>query len=235
VIPLRDSNPTRRRPVVTIGLVVACVAIFAFELFVQATDGEAGLERLFADYGLVPGHLTAALGGASDRLPWALITVVSSMFLHGGWIHLVGNLLYLWIFGNNVEDRLGRPAFLAFYLSGGVVAALAQVAIDPASDVPLVGASGAIAAVLGAYAIMFPRARVLAIVFLVVFFAVTEVPSILVLGLWFVLQVIDGLASLGVEDVVGGVAIFAHIAGFLVGILVGLLVRGFRPRPLGAG
>jgi membrane associated rhomboid family serine protease len=143
-------------------------------------------------------------------------------------------MLYLWIFGNNVEDRLGRLGFLLFYLAGGMVAALTQVAIDPASDVPLVGASGAIAAVLGAYFVLFPRARVLSIVYVVVFFQLIEVPAVFVLGLWFLLQVIDGLASLGAIDIVGGVAIFAHIGGFVAGMLAGLLLRSRGPRPLGA-
>jgi membrane associated rhomboid family serine protease len=234
VIPLRDANPTRRTPVVTLAIIVACFVTFAMELAIQATGGEAGLTRLFDTFGVVPVELIDALR-SGNLLSLPVLSLITYQFLHGGWIHVGANLLYLWIFGNNVEDRLGRPVFLLFYLAGGVVAALAQVAVDPSSDVPLVGASGAIAAVLGAYAIMFPRARILAIVFLVVFFQLTEVPSIIVLGLWFVLQVIDGLASLGVEDVVGGIAIFAHIAGFVVGVLVGILVRGLRPRPLGAG
>ena len=234
MIPLRDANPTRRRPVVTTAIIGACFVTFAIELGLQLSGGEDALSRLFETFGLVPADLTAALrSGNFFSLP--VLTLVTYQFLHGGWIHIGANLLYLWIFGNNVEDRLGRPAYLAFYLAGGVVAGLAQVAIDPSSTVPLVGASGAIAAVLGAYAVLFPRARVLAIVFLVVFFELTEVPSVVVLGLWFVLQVIDGLASLGVEDVVGGVAIFAHIAGFVAGLVVGALVRGARPKPLGAG
>jgi rhomboid family protein len=234
VIPLRDANPTRRTPVVTLAIIVACFVTFAMELAIQATGGEAGLTRLFDTFGVVPVELIDALR-SGNLLSLPVLSLITYQFLHGGWIHVGANLLYLWIFGNNVEDRLGRPAFLLFYLAGGVIAALAQVAVDPSSDVPLVGASGAIAAVLGAYAIIFPRARILAIVFLVVFFQLTEVPSIIVLGLWFVLQVIDGLASLGVEDVVGGIAIFAHIAGFVAGVLVGILVRGLRPRPLGAG
>jgi membrane associated rhomboid family serine protease len=234
VIPLRDANPTRRTPVVTLAIIAACFVTFAIELGIQATSGEEGLSRLFETFGVVPVDLVAALR-SGDVLSLPVLSLITYQFLHGGWIHIGANMLYLWIFGNNVEDRLGRPAFLVFYLAGGVIAALAQVAIDPASDIPLVGASGAIAAVLGAYAIIFPRARILAIVFLVVFFQLTEVPSILVLGLWFVLQVIDGLASLGVDEVVGRIAIFAHIAGFVAGVLVGLLVRGLRPRPLGAG
>jgi len=234
VIPLRDANPTLRTPVVTLAIIVACFATFAIELAIQATSGEAGLTELFDRFGVVPDDLVAALR-SGDLLSLPVASLITYQFLHGGWIHIGANLLYLWIFGNNVEDRLGRPGFLVFYLAGGVIAALAQVATDPTSDIPLVGASGSIAAVLGAYAILFPRARILAIVFLVVFFALTEVPSIIVLGLWFVLQVIDGLASLGAEGVAGGIAIFAHIAGFVAGMLVGLLVRGLRPRPLGAG
>ena len=234
MIPLRDANPTLRTPVVTLAIVVACFTTFALELGIQATRGEDGLTELFDAFGVVPADLVGALR-SGDILSLPVASLITYQFLHGGWIHIGANLLYLWIFGNNVEDRLGRPGFLVFYLAGGVIAALAQVAIDPSSDIPLVGASGSIAAVLGAYAILFPRARILAIVFLVVFFALTEVPSIIVLGLWFVLQVIDGLASLGVEGVAGGIAIFAHIAGFVAGMLVGLLVRGLRPRPLGAG
>ncbi len=229
MIPLRDANPTHRRPVVTIGLVAACVAIFAYELTVQVSEGDAGLERLFADYGLVPGHLTAAVGGGGADLPWALATLVSSMFLHGGWIHLIGNLLYLWIFGNNVEDRFGRLGFLLFYLAGGVVAAVTQVAVGPDSTVPVIGASGAIAAVLGAYLVLYPRARVLSLVFLGFFYQLLQVPAVIVLGLWFLLQLVSGVASIGAPDAAGGVALFAHIGGFLAGVAVGLIVREAGP------
>ncbi len=219
---------------VTIAIIAVCFAVFGLELAVQATGGEDALAALFRSYGVVPADLLAALRAGRIADP-AVVSLISYQFLHGGWIHIGANLLYLWIFGNNVEDRLGRPGFLLFFLAGGIVAAFAQVAIDPRSDVPLVGASGAIAAVLGAYVALYPRARVLSIVFLVVFFQLTEVPAVLVLGLWFVLQVIDGLASLGVDDVVGGVAIFAHIGGFTAGILIGLLVRSLRPRRVAAG
>ena len=219
---------------VTIAIIAVCFAVFGLELAVQATGGEDALAALFRSYGVVPADLLAALRAGRIADP-AVVSLISYQFLHGGWIHIGANLLYLWIFGNNVEDRFGRPGFLLFFLAGGIVAAFAQVAIDPRSDVPLVGASGAIAAVLGAYVALYPRARVLSIVFLVVFFQLTEVPAVLVLGLWFVLQVIDGLASLGVDDVVGGVAIFAHIGGFTAGILIGLLVRSLRPRRVAAG
>jgi membrane associated rhomboid family serine protease len=232
VIPLRDDNPTRRRPIVTIALIAACVAVFAYELVVQSTGGDPALERLFRASGLVPSHLTDALnGGSRGDVPGTIASIFSSMFLHGGWIHLIGNMLYLWIFGNNIEDRFGRVPFLAFYLFGGVVAAVSQVLISPDSRQPVVGASGAIAAVLGAYVVLFPRARVLSLVFLGFFYQLLRVPAILVLGFWFVLQLIDGVASLGVASSSGGVAIFAHIGGFLAGVAVGVVVRTLGSGP----
>jgi membrane associated rhomboid family serine protease len=233
VIPLRDANPTRRRPVLTLVIMAACFVAFGLELTVQASGGEPGLEALFRTFGVVPVDLLDAVEHG-QLLSMPVLALITHQFLHGGWFHIGANMLYLWIFGNNIEDRLGRPAYLLFYLGGGIVAALTQVAIDPASDIPLVGASGAIAAVLGAYFVMFPRARVLSIVFVAVFFQLIEVPAVFVLGLWFLLQVIDGLASLGASEIGGGVAIFAHIGGFVAGMLVGVLVQWLRPRPLGA-
>jgi membrane associated rhomboid family serine protease len=233
VIPLRDANPVRRFPIVTIGLIVACVVAFAYELGTQSTGGDAALERLFRQYALIPSDLTAALGsGSADRSSGQLVTIVTSMFLHGGWLHLIGNMLYLWIFGNNVEDRFGRIRFLLFYLLGGAVAALSQVLVSPSSDVPVVGASGAIAAVLGAYLVLYPGARILSLVFLGFFYQLLQVPAIIVLGLWFLLQLIDGIASLGVESSASGVALFEHIGGFLTGVAIGLVVRSLsRRRP----
>ncbi len=231
MIPLRDANPTRRTPIVTLALIGACFIAFAYELGVLASNGEAGLDRFFLDYGVVPAELTRSLAnGAWLSLP--VLAVVTSLFLHGGWLHLLGNMLYLWIFGNNVEDRLGRPLFLGFYLLGGVVAGLAQVAISPDSAVPLIGASGAIAATLGAYLVLFPRARILSLVFLGFFYQLIEVPALLVLGFWFVLQLIDGVASLGATNAQGGVAFFAHIGGFVAGALVAAVIRGRGPGPL---
>ena len=234
MIPLRDANPVRRAPVVTIGLIAACVVAFAYELGTQSTGGDAALERLFRDYGLVPAQLTSTLGPGADQgssLSGELLTILTSMFLHGGWLHLIGNMLYLWIFGNNIEDRLGRIPFIVFYLAGGVAAAISQVLIAPHSDVPVIGASGAIAAVLGAYLVLYPRARILALVFLGFFYQLLEVPALIVLGLWFVLQLIDGLASLGVENSAGGVALFEHIGGFIVGVAIGLVVRSTSAPP----
>jgi membrane associated rhomboid family serine protease len=207
VIPLRDANPVRRTPIVTIALIVACVVAFAYRLGAESNAGETGVEELFFTFGQ------------------ETLAVFTSMFLHVNLIHLVGNLIYLWIFGNNIEDRLGRLGFILFYLGGGIAAAIAQIAIDPTSRVPMVGASGAISAVLGAYLVLFPGARILSLVFLGFFYQLIEVPALIVLGFWFVLQLIDGIGSLGLAGAEGGVAFFAHIGGFVFGVLIGILVR----------
>jgi membrane associated rhomboid family serine protease len=160
---------------------------------------------------------------------------VTSQFLHAGWLHLLGNMLYLWIFGNNIEDRLGSGRFLLFYLAGGIAAALAQTAIDPASTVPMIGASGAIAATLGAYLVFFPRARITTLVFLGFFYQLINVPAVIVLGFWFVLQLIDAITSLGIEGASGGVAFFAHVGGFVAGALVARLMTVGRRDPAWPG
>jgi len=172
---------------------------------------------------VVPAELVAAWG-SGQVVSQETATLVTSQFLHGGWLHLVGNMLYLWIFGNNIEDSLGRIAFLLFYLAGGVIAALVQVAVDPDSSVPLIGASGAIAATLGAYLVLFPGARITTLVFLGFFYQLINVPAIVVLGFWFFLQLLDGIGSLGMETG-AGIAFFAHIGGFVAGAAVGWLLR----------
>jgi len=224
VIPLRDRNPTRRTPVITIGLIAACFVAFAVELSVTATGGDRALEAFFEQWGAVPADITRALE-TGDYFGPAILGMFTSMFLHGGWLHILGNMLFLWIFGNNVEDRMGRIPFLLFYLVGGIAAALTQVVIDPQSGVPLVGASGAIAAALGAYIVLFPGARILSLVFLGFFYQLLEVPAIVILGFWFVLQLISGAGSLGGDTAQGGVAFFAHVGGFALGVVVGLLLR----------
>ena len=221
MIPLRDANPVRRTPIVTIALIVACVVAFAYQL---GLGSESSIRDHFLRFGLVPAELLAAWD-RGQILGDETLAIFSSMFLHANLIHLVGNLIYLWIFGNNIEDRLGRIPFLLFYLGGGVAAAAAQIAIDPSSEVPMVGASGAISAVLGAYVVLFPGARILSLVFLGFFYQLIEVPALIVLVLWFLLQLVDGLGSLGLAGAEGGVAFFAHIGGFVAGFLVGLLLR----------
>ncbi len=230
MIPLRDANPTRRMPVVTIALVGVCAIAFAWELGVLAQGGDEALAAFIDDHGVVPAQLSAALG-RGDLLSGPVLDVFTSMFLHAGWLHLLGNLLYLWIFGNNVEDRMGRPLFLVFYLLGGVVAVGGQTLIDPTSEVPMIGASGAISAALGAYLVLYPRARVQSLVFLGFFYQLIAVPAVIVLGFWFVLQVVDGLGSLGATTGAGGgVAFFAHIGGFIVGAVLAVPLRLRGPR-----
>ncbi len=228
MIPLRDANPTRRPALVTFAIVVACAIAFGWELGMLAR-GEVAFERAISAWGVVPGRLTAAWG-RGGYLSVESLTLLTSQFLHGGWLHLLGNLLYLWIFGNNVEDRLGRAGFLLFYLASGALAGLAQVAIDPGSTIPTIGASGAIAATLGAYLVFYPGARVTSLVFLGFFYQLVRIPAAIVLGLWFLLQLVDGFGSLGVTQG-GGVAFFAHIGGFVVGAVVAWLVRLLGGRP----
>ena len=224
MIPLRDANPTRRPAVVTLAIVIACCVVFAWELGLAAGSGDAALNQAITTWGVVPARLTAAWAHG-DYLSMDTATLVTSQFLHGGWLHLLGNMLYLWIFGNNVEDRMSRAGFLAFYLAGGILAGLAQVAVDPTSTVPTIGASGAIAATLGAYLIFFPGARVTSLIFLGFFYQLINIPAAIVLGFWFVLQLVEGLGSLGVgQSGGGGVAFFAHIGGFVAGAAVAWLI-----------
>jgi membrane associated rhomboid family serine protease len=232
MIPLRDANPTRRTPLVTLGIVIACFVAFGYELGRLASGGEDSLNELVTTWGVVPADITAAFARGA-YVSSETLTLVTSQFLHGGWLHLLGNLLFLWIFGNNIEDRFGRLRFLLFYLTGGVVAGLCQVFITPTSDVPTIGASGAIAATLGAYVVLFPRARVTSLVFLGFFYQLIDVPAVIVLVFWFVLQLIDGLTSLGVTDLSGGVAFFAHIGGFAFGAAIATIVAAVTRRANG--
>ena len=225
MIPLRDANPTRRLPVVTLALISACGIVFAWELAVLAQGGNEALARFVEDHGVVPAQLAAAVG-RGDLVSGPVLDVFTSMFLHAGWLHLLGNLLYLWIFGNNVEDRMGRAVFLGFYLFGGIAAVAGQTVIDPGSNVPMIGASGAISATLGAYLVLYPGARIQSLVFLGFFYQLIAVPAVIVLGFWFLLQVVDGIGSLGASTGLdGGVAVFAHIGGFLVGALLAIPYR----------
>ncbi len=233
MIPLRDANPTRRTPLLTLALIGACFVAFAYELGRLADGGLDGLDAFVTEWGVVPAELVAAWQ-AGDFLSVESLTLISSQFLHGGWLHLLGNMLFLWIFGNNIEDRFGRIRFLLFYLAGGVAAGLAQIAIAPDSDIPTIGASGAIAATLGAYLVLFPRARITSLVFLGFFYQLINVPAVVVLVFWFALQLVDGIASLGVTEATGGVAFFAHIGGFVFGVVVAVLVAA-RSRASGAG
>jgi membrane associated rhomboid family serine protease len=221
MIPLRDDNPSQRAPVITRLVIVANVLAFMLELSMGEARGE-----FLREWGVVPGRLFASLGDTS--MPEELLTVLTSMFLHGGWLHLIGNMWFLWIFGDNVEDVIGSPGYLAFYLAAGAVSAGFHAALMPGSPIPTVGASGAIAGVLGAYAQAFPRARVLTLVPIFFFFQVVAIPALVLLGLWFLMQFLS--ASLGVGGASGGVAWWAHIAGFVFGFIAMAMFRRRRGR-----
>ena len=224
MIPLRDANPTRRPAIVMPALIAACFLVFAGELWLLTTGGDKALEDLANRWGLVPATLIGAVR-AGDWLSQPVVAVFSSMFLHGGWAHILGNMLILWIFGRRVEDRAGRIGFLVLYLVGGLAAAAGQTLENPGSKLPMIGASGAISAILGAYLVLYPKARIQSLVFLGFFYQLIAVPAAILLGYWFLLQVIDGVAALGSTDLTGGVAVFAHIAGFLAGVVMGLTLR----------
>jgi len=242
VIPLKDNIPTLRFPVLTVALIVLNVGMYFFFqqgglAFGQPT-GEHYLETV-VEYGSIPYEIThpgeqcvqpgageeACVDGEDTGLASTWLTLLTSMFMHGGLFHLAGNMLFLWIFGNNIEDSMGRLKFVAFYLLGGLAATLAQTVIDTGSTVPSIGASGAVAAVLGGYALLYPRARVVTLVILIVFITLIELPALLVLGMWFLFQLYD--ASQPATGDGGGIAYFAHIGGFVFGLA---MIRLFADR-----
>ncbi len=203
MFPIKDENPTKRFPVVTVFLIFLNIIIF----FYQSALGPRGQLEFIYTWGAIPHYIESPLQ----------LTILTSMFLHGGLFHVGTNMLYLWIFGNNVEDFMGRGRFILFYLLCGYLAAYAHIYRYPESETPIVGASGAISGIMGAYILLYPRARVLCLVFLGFFFTFIKVPAFAVLGLWIIIQVINGSMALGRET---GVAWFAHIGGFLTGLLI---------------
>ncbi len=212
MIPLRDANPTSAVPVVTIGLIVLNSMTFIYELSLKD-----GLDAFIRAYGMVPREVVFSYvlpGGIWEN---AITPMITSLFLHGGWMHLVGNMWFLWIFGDNVEDRIGPVRFLIFYILCGMAASLAHVINSPMSTIPTIGASGAISGVLGAYLVVFPHARVLTLFIIVVIVRIVEVPAFIFLIFWIGFQVLSAHASSGVYNEPGGVAWWAHIGGFAIG------------------
>ena len=278
MIPLKDDNPTSRFPVVTVALIVVCVAVFIWQLNFPTDPkldqvGFGHIDQSSLDYGAIPYRIThaddrdCAVGAVAasqgqfqagvvcpgtkdydeavaigqqnpDAQPIPInqaawwVTLFTSMFMHGGFLHIAGNMLFLWVFGNNIEDRLGRVKFLLFYLLAGLIAVYTQALIDPGSTAPTIGASGAIAGVLGAYAWLFPRARVLTLIFIIFFVTVVEIPALILLALWFILQFVPALGQVAVGS--GGdqgVAYFAHVGGFVFGSAVaGAMLYATRRR-----
>jgi membrane associated rhomboid family serine protease len=217
VFPLRDENPTSRITWMTWLLIGTNVAVFAYEVYLQLTAGDAAFSAFISAWAFDPARLAA-----SPFSPAVWFTVVSAMFLHAGWLHVGGNMLYLWIFGNNIEDRFGPWWFLGFYLTCGVIAMALQTIATGFVDVPNLGASGAVAGVLGAYVLLFPRARVLTAIFIVIFFELALIPAWVVILVWFALQLASSFASLGPAVASGGVAYFAHVGGFAAGVALTL-------------
>jgi membrane associated rhomboid family serine protease len=230
VIPLKDDVPSRTVPFITLLLVGVNVIVFFYQLSLQM-GGEPGSQRaaeeFIREFGVTPCRLTGYCHVPADAPP-PVLTIFTSMFLHGGLLHLGGNMLYLWIFGNNVEDTLGHARFTVLYLASGAAAAVAQTAVAPSSRIPMVGASGAVSGVLGSYLLLFPYATILTLVIFGFFWRFIHLPAMVVLGLWIVFQFLSGYLSLGATGPEGGVAFFAHIGGFIVGMA---LLFVLRPRP----
>jgi membrane associated rhomboid family serine protease len=234
MIPYHDENETQRTPYVTGALIAICVLTW---LFGQGAGATLPLAASVCDLGLIPGELTASLLPGT-RVPMGerlvcvtdpgrqISNVLTSMFLHGSWMHLIGNMWFLWLFGNNIEDSMTRPRFVAFYLLSGLAAAMAQVAANPASEIPMVGASGAISGVMGAYLVLFPRVRVYTMIPLGFFFTNMALPAWVMLIYWTVLQLAGGVTSMFAEQS-GGVAFWAHLGGFVAGVV---LIKVFERR-----
>ncbi len=210
MIPFKDDNPTESVPFITLAIIALNIAFFVLELL-----SPRDTQYLVYSYGAIPKDI---LSFSSDQPIPAVFTVFTSMFMHGGLLHIGGNMLYFWIFGNNIEDRLGHLRFIFFYLFCGIVAAYAHALSSPNSDVPMIGASGAISGVLGAYVLLFPAARVHTLVFFGFFFQVIRIPALIVIGFWAIIQFVSGLITQGILHQ-GGTAWFAHVGGFLAGLL----------------
>jgi len=227
MIPIRDNIPSRTYPVVTVSLIVANGLAFLYEVSL----GES-LQQFFLTYGLVP----AKYFNLSDKAAWNLISrfgpIFTSMFLHGGWLHIIGNMLYLWIFGDNVEDRMGHWKFLLFYLLCGVASAYAHLYTNPVSGVPTIGASGAVSGVMGAYLVLYPRARIMTLVFIFLFITFVHVPAVVFLVFWILLQFLSGTLTSLVGQTGGGIAWWAHIGGFVCGMALVWLFRKREHRPV---
>ena len=220
MIPLRDRNPRTSTPWVNYTLIALNLAAFAWELSLGVR-----FEGTLASVAFVPERFWQAGGWGADGM-----SMLVSMFLHAGWLHIGSNMLYLWIFGDNVEDRLGHFRYIVFYLASGFAATMAHALFNASSGIPAIGASGAIAGVLGAYLVLFPRAHVMTLIPIGFFIAVRELPALLILGLWFVIQIFSGVASVGASEG-GGVAWWAHIGGFVAGIALVFLLGGKRKPP----
>ncbi len=225
MIPLRDNVPRSTWPFIT----AMIIAVNCFVFFLELSAGPVQREQIIATYAMIPARSTAFVSGLPVGFAGGVLTLFTSMFLHGGWMHLIGNMWFLWIFGDNVEDRVGHGRYLLLYLAGGLAGALTHWSFNAASQVPTVGASGAIAAVMGAYLITFPGARIRTLVVIILFITTVDLPAYLILLYWLLLQLLSGVASVAVADPMqGGVAFLAHVGGFVAGIPLMILLRPAR-------
>ena len=214
MIPLRDTNPSRTIPVVNYFLITTNVIVFLYEFSLSKE-----MTNFVFNFGLIPFNFTSDLQSYQVN-PGTVLPLFTSMFLHGGWMHLIGNMLFLFIFGDNVEDRFGHFKYFFFYIVAGLAAAFTQIYMFPDSQIPMVGASGAISGVLGAYVFMYPTAKITTLIPIFFFFQIIELPAFLFLGIWFLLQIISGMFALGIGADAGGVAWWAHIGGFAAGAVL---------------
>ena len=220
MIPLRDENPSRTVSLVNIILILANVSIFIYQNFFISGGAESLLLRL----GCIPYEFTHFVDISPPALVPVPLTIITAMFMHGGWVHLLGNMLFLWIFGDNIEDRLGHFRYLSFYLLCGLIASLSHILTNLSSQVPSIGASGAIAGVMGAYMVLFPRARIRTLLILGIFIQIVRIPAIVMLGYWILIHVLSGFAEFGPRTG-GGIAWFAHIGGFIAGLFLIIVMK----------
>jgi membrane associated rhomboid family serine protease len=213
IIPLKDNIPTSTVPIITICLILVNIFIFVWNGMITDT----AMAQIVGRFAFVPKEMNIALNSRPDLIPYNILTMFTSMFLHGGVLHIAGNMLYLWIFGNNVEDSISRGRFILFYALSGMIAAGFQYTTDPGSAIPMIGASGAVSGILGAYLVLFPYARIKTLIFLFVFFTTFDMPAILLLSIWFLIQIMFSGGQ--------GVAWFAHIGGFVFGLVAIYLFR----------
>ncbi|MEW5706877.1 MAG: rhomboid family intramembrane serine protease [Actinomycetota bacterium] len=225
LIPIRDDNPTRRFPIITISLIAINIAVFVYTLSLPT---EQALMQFYNSFALFPKAIVTGTPVTPNSIQPVYLTLITSMFLHGGFLHIAFNMLFLWIFGNNVEDFFGRFRFLVFYLLAGIGGSLLQIAFDPNSTIPNIGASGAISGVLAAYLILYPSARVLTVIPIIFFIEIIRIPAVILIGFWFLLQILSAVfISSGTG---GGVAYLAHIGGFIAGLIMTLLAPRRRHR-----
>jgi membrane associated rhomboid family serine protease len=220
MFPLRDTIPSRSFPIITV--VIICLNLLIF--FYEFTLG-AKAETLISSLGMIPASFANFLSVDISSWPPLILTLFSSVFLHGSWFHVISNMWYLWIFGDNIEDRTGHLRFLLFYLLCGLLAGIAHIVMNPLSEIPTIGASGAVAGIMGAYIVLFPRSKITTLIFLVIFIQIVRIPAIIFLGFWFLLQLLSGTFSLGIVEQSGGVAWWAHIGGFFTGMIFVFLFK----------